>query len=223
MHREFGNCVMAEIEFAAKFSAWYGYYGKIRQCASRVYGTLNRTIIVGAIPKWSPGIPGFDCEDGPARGWLLHARLGNLANTTFVVNVEAVIHRDGKLLTIVRAEAEDFGAGWLCFPGGTVDWTGDEQDVFERTATREVFEEVGLDVPGPWHLVENHTFSVDSPALDVVMLAQSDDGEPFAKSPDEVAELAWMTPTEILADPRAQPFTRYTVQRCMTLIDDLGW
>lgn len=146
-----------------------------------------------------------------------------LSINTFVINVEAVIFREGKLLTIVRAEAEDFGAGWLCFPGGTVDWNGAEQDILEHTATREVFEEVGLDVPGPWHFVESHAFSLGFPALDVVMLAQSGPGEPFAKSPDEVAELAWLTPEEIIADPRAQPFTRNTVQLCQNAIRKLGW
>jgi ADP-ribose pyrophosphatase YjhB (NUDIX family) len=146
-----------------------------------------------------------------------------LSNDTFVINVEAVVFRDGKLLTIVRAEAEDFGAGWLCFPGGAVDWTGDEQDILEHTATREVFEEVGLDIPGPWHFVENHSFGLGIPALDVVLLAQSEAGEPFAKSPDEVAELAWMTPAAILNDARAQPFTHNTVRRCEELIRQLGW
>jgi ADP-ribose pyrophosphatase YjhB (NUDIX family) len=146
-----------------------------------------------------------------------------LSNNTFVINVEAVIYREGKLLTIVRAEAEDFGAGWLCFPGGTVDWNGDEQDILEHTATREVFEEVGLHVPGPWHFVENHSFNLGIPALDVVLLARSSAGEPFAKSPDEVADLAWLTPETILNDPRAQTFTKYTVQRCRDLIGNLGW
>lgn len=141
----------------------------------------------------------------------------------FVINVEAIVHRDGRFLTIVRAEAEEFGAGWLCFPGGAVDWNGDEQDILERTATREVEEEVGLHVPGPWHHVENHAFSLGFPALDVVLLAKSDSGEPVNASPEEVAALAWMTPEELIADPRTQPFTKLTVARCQEVLDKLGW
>jgi 8-oxo-dGTP diphosphatase len=142
---------------------------------------------------------------------------------TFVINVEAIVYRDGRFLTIVRAEAEEFGAGWLCFPGGAVDWNGDEQDILEHTATREVEEEVGLIVPGPWHHVENHAFSLGFPALDVVLLAKSDTGEPVNASPDEVAALAWMTPGELIADPRTQPFTKLTVGRCQQLLTSLGW
>ena len=32
-----------------------------------------------------------------------------MTNSAFIVNVEAIVVRDGKFLMIVRAEAEDFG------------------------------------------------------------------------------------------------------------------
>lgn len=129
----------------------------------------------------------------------------------FVVNVEAVVYRADRYLMIVRAEEETFGGGWLCFPGGTVDHGAPMDDVLERTARREVLEEVGLDVPGPWRYVESHTFDAGVPVLDVVLMAPSNDGEPQAISAAEVASVHWMTVDEIAAHPATQPWTRRTL------------
>lgn len=142
----------------------------------------------------------------------------------FVVNVEAVIHRGGRFLMIERGASERHGAGWLSFPGGTVDWDGEARDVLERTATREVREEVGIAVDGPWHLVENKVFAIeDLYVLDMVLLACSDAGDPFIAAPDEVAAIAWMTAPEVLADHRTQAWTRDSIARCLDLLDTLGW
>lgn len=142
----------------------------------------------------------------------------------FAVNVEGVIYRDGLFLMIERGAAEHQGAGWLSFPGGTVEWDGEGRDVLEHTATREVTEEVGLDVRGLWHHVENKVFAIDEqPVLDVVMVAPSDTGEPSIAAPEEVASIAWMTAGDILADLRTQPWTRDSIVRCQLLIEVLGW
>lgn len=142
----------------------------------------------------------------------------------FLVNVEAVIYRDGRFLMIERGSGEQYGAGWLGFPGGKVDWDGEGRDVLERTAAREVREEVGLDVDGPWRHVENKVFAIDAlHVLDVVLLARWDDGEPSIASPEEVASIAWMTAAEILDDPRTQPWTRDSIAHCQPLIETLGW
>lgn len=142
----------------------------------------------------------------------------------FAVNVEAVIHRDGRFLMIERGPGENFGAGWLCFPGGTVEWGREWRDILERTAAREVREEVGLDIAGPWHHVENKVFAIDElRVLDVVLLARCDSGEPYIAAPEEVAGFAWMTAGEIITDPRTQPWTRDSIARCRLLLDTLGW
>jgi len=157
---------------------------------------------------------------------LLGASAGDrqLSYDIFLVNVEAVIYRDGRFLMIERGPGENYGVGWLGFPGGKVDWDGEGRDVLERTAAREVAEEVGLNVDGPWHHVENKVFAIDElHILDVVLLARSDAGEPVIAAPDEVAAIAWMTAPQILADPRAQPWTRNSIDRCQLLLDTLGW
>jgi len=142
----------------------------------------------------------------------------------FVVNVEAVIQRGGRFLMIERGGVESHGVGWLTFPGGTVEWDGEGSDVLERTAARELREEVGLSVDGPWHHVENKVFVIgDVHVLDVVLLARSGSGEPFIAAPEEVAAIAWMTAPEILADPRTQPWTRDSIVRCLPLLASLGW
>ena len=141
----------------------------------------------------------------------------------FVVNVEAVVYRAGRFLMIERGAAESHGAGWLTFPGGKLEWDGEERDVLERTAARELREEVGLSVDGPWHHVENKAFAIDDlHVFDVVLLARSDRGEPSIAAPDEVAAIAWMTAVEILADPRNQPWTRDSITRCLVLLDSGG-
>jgi ADP-ribose pyrophosphatase YjhB (NUDIX family) len=126
----------------------------------------------------------------------------------FIVNVEVVVVRDDRFLMIVRGD-EDFGAGWLTFPGGKLDWEGEVQQALEATARREVLEEVGLDVEPPVSYVESHTFAIeDVHVLDIVMLARAGEGEARRNAPDEVADVVWMTASEIMTDPRVQPWSR---------------
>jgi ADP-ribose pyrophosphatase YjhB (NUDIX family) len=126
----------------------------------------------------------------------------------FVVNVEVVVVRDDRFLMIIRGD-EDFGAGWLTFPGGKLEWEGEAQQALETTARREVQEEVGLNLKSPVAYVESHTFAIDDVhVLDIVMLAEAGAGEPRRNAPDEVADILWMTADEIMVDPRVQPWTR---------------
>ena len=142
----------------------------------------------------------------------------------FVINVEAVAWRNGTYLVIERGEEEEYGAGWLSFPGGKVDWNGEEADILERTARRELQEEVGLDVAGPWHFAESKAFGAgEIPVLDVVLVAQCTSGEPFINSPGEVANVAWLTADQIRADARTQPWTYVTIDRLESVVAKLGW
>jgi 8-oxo-dGTP pyrophosphatase MutT (NUDIX family) len=144
----------------------------------------------------------------------------------FILNVEAVVWRQGRILMIERGAAMAYGAGWLSFPGGKVDWAGDEPDILERTAARELHEEVGIRLDGPWHFVESKSFGgVTDPVVDVVMIANAANGsgEPFIHAPEEVASIAWMTTDEILADPRTQPWTAESLRRAQIFLDRAGW
>jgi 8-oxo-dGTP pyrophosphatase MutT (NUDIX family) len=144
----------------------------------------------------------------------------------FIVNVEVAIVRDSRYLMIVRGEDEDFGAGWLTLPGGTVDWNGPGNDAIEATARREALEEVGLGLGEIIVYIESHTFGAnDDPCLDVVVLATpaTDADEPWIASPGEVAALRWMTLDEINADDRAQSWTHESLRRAEIRRNQLGW
>lgn len=143
----------------------------------------------------------------------------------FFVNVEVAIARDGQYLMIVRGDKEEYGAGWLGMPGGTVESEYPTPDALEITARREVMEEVGLDLDDMIFYVESHTFGDEAPCLDVVMLARAAAAtdEPVIASPGEVAELRWMSLNDILADPRTQLWTRESLQRAEQLRTCLNW
>jgi 8-oxo-dGTP diphosphatase len=140
------------------------------------------------------------------------------------VNVEVAVVRDGRYLAIERGSGEDFGAGWLGFPGGKVDLDAPLADALEETARREVIEEVGLVLDGAIHYVESHTFRIeDTVVLDVVMLAQSTSGQPYPASPDEVASVAWLTAPELANDPRTQEWTRQSLALAEAKRAALAW
>jgi 8-oxo-dGTP diphosphatase len=143
----------------------------------------------------------------------------------FLVNVEVVIVRENRFLMIERGHGEEFGSGWLCMPGGTVDWDIPVEDVLEVTARREVIEEVGLSLDAAMAYVESHTFDAGGPVLDVVLLARLADSaaDPYVASPDEVASVEWMTLAEIIADERVQPWTKESLRRAEKLRKMLNW
>ncbi len=143
----------------------------------------------------------------------------------FVVNVEAMLVRDGRFLMTVRSERETHAPGALSAPGGVVDWTGPQQDILEATATRELEEEVGMHVTGPFVYVESHTFVDDGGTrlLDVVLLAQAGEGEPYPRQPEEIAAVRWMTAGEIELDPLAPLWTRTSIRRAEECRRALRW
>jgi len=148
-----------------------------------------------------------------------------------IVNVEVAIvrgdshHNHNHYLMVERGAGETYGAGWLSFPGGKLEWPGDEQDAVEATARREAEEETGVMLGREIAYVESHTFGTDEPCLDIVVLARlaPDSPEPVIRDPEEVAALAWMTVEEIAADPRTQPWTLASLQRAEDVRTRLGW
>lgn len=143
---------------------------------------------------------------------------------SLIVNVEVAIVREGRYLAIVRGDGEEYGVGWLGFPGGQVERERDTQDILERTARREVMEEVGLALDGPITYVESHTFAIgDEIVVDIVMLARAMTGKAQAVLPDEVAGLEWMTMEELLADSRTQPWTRESLRLADRKRMERGW
>jgi 8-oxo-dGTP diphosphatase len=145
--------------------------------------------------------------------------------TAMIVNVEVAIVREGRYLMAQRGSGESHGAGWLCFPGGKLEWQDGEQDAVEATARREAEEETGVILAPDIAYVESHSFGADAPCLDIVVLGRPTAGspEPVIRDPDEVAWLGWMTLAEIVADPRTQPFTITSLARVEAVRQRLGW
>ncbi len=134
-----------------------------------------------------------------------------------VVNVEVIVVRNDRFLTIVRSADEEFGGGWLCFPGGKLAPGTADPDAIETTAQRELMEEVGLDVAIDGLVyVESHTFLAgNETVLDIVVMTEMATGEPVARDPAEVGEVLWLTEREIMDDPRVQPWTRESLRRAI--------
>jgi 8-oxo-dGTP diphosphatase len=129
----------------------------------------------------------------------------------FVVNVEVFLHREGRWLLIRRAMAEAHAPGTLSGVGGKAEPGQDEPGVLERTARREVAEEVNVDLDGvALTYAESAAFITDDgdPVVNVVFGAELPPGaRPEAISPEEVGEVAWMTLAEAVADPHCPPWT----------------
>lgn len=123
----------------------------------------------------------------------------------FYVNVEGAVYKENKWLIIERSMKEGHAGGLLSLVGGTVENEGDSKDLLERTLRREFLEEVGVKVKEKMEYVRNTSFKLNdgSEVIDLVYLCELEEGEPFAKSPEEVAAVFWMTADEIVNHPKA--------------------
>jgi 8-oxo-dGTP diphosphatase len=132
----------------------------------------------------------------------------------FVLNVEGAVYREGKWLVIERSTKEEHAGGLLSLVGGTVENEGFSKDLLERTLKRELFEEVGITIKDDVKYVRNTSFVLPDgrEVLDLVFYCEIATGEPFAKSPDEVTAVYWMTPGEILAHPKAPIWLKESVE-----------
>ena len=120
----------------------------------------------------------------------------------YIVNVEAAIFNEEKWLMIERSEKEDYGGGLLAFIGGKVDETEDSDDILEKTVIREVYEEVGVEIENQMTYVNSSLFFAAGEAVvDVVFLCKYKSGAARCKSPDEVANVYWMTIEEVRNHP----------------------
>jgi 8-oxo-dGTP diphosphatase len=130
-----------------------------------------------------------------------------------VVNVDAVVVRDGEFLAVQRSEDEEHAAGEVAFPGGKVEADAGE-DAVEATARREVAEEVDVDV-GAVEYVSSHTFVADegTECLNVVTACEYAGGDPAVREPDEIADVFWTTVAELREDERVPEYTLAMAER----------
>ena len=131
----------------------------------------------------------------------------------FFINVEAAVFKEDKWLLIRRSTKEAHAGGELSLVGGTVEREGDSTAILERTLHRELWEEVGVEVKEPIQYVRNTSFVLASgkEVVDIVFLCEFDKGEPYAKSPDEVESVHWMTTDEILNNLEIQHYLKDSI------------
>lgn len=149
-----------------------------------------------------------------------------METSRYVVNVEVAVTRGEEFLLARRAEAEDHASGTLSLVGGTVEGLTDADDALERTARRELREEVGAEV-ADLHYVESKAFVADDgeQCVDVVFVGRSRAGspDPRVREPDELSEVGWFSVEDVTTHPDAPPWTRRSVERAAERRDELGW
>jgi ADP-ribose pyrophosphatase YjhB (NUDIX family) len=118
----------------------------------------------------------------------------------FIVNVEAAIFNGEKWLIIKRSEKEEHAPGILSLVGGKVDSKGLENDVLEKTAKREILEEVGIEVEDKIFYLESKEFftAKNEKVIDVIFVCKYKSGEARVISEDEVAEIYWLNAEDII-------------------------
>ena len=127
----------------------------------------------------------------------------------FIVNVEGAIFKNGNWLLIKRSKKEEHAGETLSLVGGKVEKVGDSIEILERTLEREIFEEVGITVKD-LEYVNSTSFVTDTGlhVVDVVFLCEHELGEAFAKSPDEVDGVIWMSTEQILSHPEIPDYLK---------------
>lgn len=132
----------------------------------------------------------------------------------FIVNVEGVVRRGARYLLTVRSDAEPNAPGTLALPGGKLEPTDPQTASLEATLTRELLEETGVRAEN-FRYLESKWFLTDDgePVADVVFLCDYAGGELTVGDPDEIAEVLWLTAAEVMAHPKAPPWTRATVEK----------
>ena len=137
----------------------------------------------------------------------------------FIVNVEGAIYKNEKWLLIKRSEKEEHAGGLLSLIGGKVENEGNSSDILERTLKREIFEEVGIQVLN-LRYVNSSSFVTDSGlhVVDIVFLCDHESGEAYAKSPDEVDGVFWMTTQHILTNSELPIYLKENIKLADKLI-----
>lgn len=131
----------------------------------------------------------------------------------FKVAVEVVVKRQGQCLMCQRPTTDEDAPNTLCFPGGKIEQHEILPDVLEHVAKREVLEETGVHIHNLKYVWSTTTLHGSQPVLFVTFQADFLSGEPTPQ-PGELDAVLWMTPEQILEDPRTPLWIRETVRRC---------
>ncbi|WP_327052722.1 NUDIX domain-containing protein [Halomicrococcus gelatinilyticus] len=144
-------------------------------------------------------------------------------NERYVVNVQAAVVRDGEFLLVRRAEHEEHAPGTLALVGGTVEGLREAEDALERTVSREVREEVGVEVDDLRYLESSTFVAGDDPCVNVVFLARHGEGTARPRDEEEVAAVQWFTADAVVRNEDVPPWTAAAVEHAERERADLGW
>lgn len=138
-----------------------------------------------------------------------------MADCMYIVNAEAAIYKDDKWLVVKRSELEEHVPGVLALVGGKIETQAETNDVLETNLRREISEEVGIEVAEVFHYVESKSFQLDDGrfVIDLVFLCKYASGRPRPASPDEVAEVHWMTTREILGSKKSPDWLKQNIEK----------
>lgn len=144
-------------------------------------------------------------------------------NISFIVNVEGAIYREGRWLLIRRGTAEEHAAGTLALVGGKVDADAGASGtrVLENALRREIQEEVGLTVGERMTYSHSTSFVTDrgDAVVNVVFVCEGGRGEAAAASPEEVAEILWLTAEEAARRDDLPEWTRESLKLAEQIVN----
>jgi ADP-ribose pyrophosphatase YjhB (NUDIX family) len=117
-----------------------------------------------------------------------------MGNVLYIVNVEAAIYFEDKWLIIKRSDLEEHAPGELSLVGGKVENVLNQDDVLEETLTREIKEEVGVEIYDQPKYIESKVFTPVGckPIVDIVFMCKYKSGEPKCLSRNEVSDVFWL-------------------------------
>ncbi len=122
--------------------------------------------------------------------------MGNQKKYSVVVN--ALVVKDKKILLAKRSMEEKHVPGLWSPPGGKLEATGVSWGALQKTAKREVKEEVGVEINDKMLLLENNTFEHDEDGLLVIaitFLCFYRNGTP--KPLEDTTAVKWISEKEI--------------------------
>lgn len=135
-------------------------------------------------------------------------------NKLFYVVANVVIYRqsDQRCLVLKRSETEKVHPGKYAVPGGKLEWSDldlnhptrlngdvlDFEDAIEKLLHREVSEESGISVKGPWHFINDVAYLRPDgvPTILFKLAALYDSGDVILES-DAFTDHAWVNAQEV--------------------------
>jgi 8-oxo-dGTP diphosphatase len=140
-----------------------------------------------------------------------------LDSELYAVTVCVLIHRADTWLLVLRAPGVAYAPNMIGMIGGHVEVAAPEPHVLEKSARREVAEEVGLDLSQvPLRYLESEFFITDGGERQITVTftaAVPPGDEPYVNAPDEVVEVGWWTIGDLEADPRCPPWLPDLIRR----------